>query len=50
MKASYTFKLDKKLLEQLKKESKKQLNRSFNNDVETLLITHPQRGGKNGSV
>lgn len=46
-KQPYTFKLDKKLLDQLKKESKKQLNRSFNNYVESLLMSHQDRC-KNG--
>lgn len=39
---SYTFKIDEKLLVKLKKEAHL-TNRSFNNYVENLLITHPDR-------
>lgn len=42
MKQLQTFKLEPKLLTALKKEAKK-LNRSFNNYVETLLLTHQDR-------
>lgn len=42
MKKSYTIKLNPDLLEELKKEAKKE-NRPFNNYVETLLFTHPDR-------
>lgn len=42
MKTPYTFKLDSGLLEELKKEAKKG-NRTFNNYVETLLLTHHER-------
>lgn len=44
MKLPYSFKLDQSLLSELQKESVTQ-NRSFNNYVETLLFTHPSRGG-----
>ena len=44
MKLPYSFKLDEKLLSELQDESVTQ-NRSFNNYVETLLFTHPSRGG-----
>lgn len=42
MKQGQTFKFDPELLKSLKKESKK-VNRPFNNYVENLLITHPER-------
>lgn len=44
MKLPYSFKLDEKLLSELQAEAITQ-NRSFNNYVETLLFTHPSRGG-----
>lgn len=44
MKLPYSFKLDENLLSELQTESVTQ-NRSFNNYVETLLFTHPSRGG-----
>lgn len=42
MKEAYTYKLDKELLKDLKKEAKT-VKRSFNNYVEVLLSTHPHR-------
>lgn len=42
MKTPYTFKIDSGLLEELKKEAEKE-NRAFNNYVETLLLSHPNR-------
>jgi hypothetical protein len=44
MKLPYSFKLDEDLLSKMKLEAKSE-NRSFNNYVESLLITHPSRGG-----
>jgi hypothetical protein len=44
MKLPYSFKLDEKLLSDLQTEAP-QANRSFNNYVENLLLTHPARGG-----
>lgn len=42
IKQSQTYKLDKELLNNLKKEAKT-VKRSFNNYVEVLLSTHPHR-------
>ena len=42
MKKTYTIKLNPELLEELKAEAKKE-NRPFNNYIETLLFTHPDR-------
>lgn len=45
MKQLQTFKLDPKLLRELKKEAKK-LNRAFNNYVETILLSRPNIDSK----
>jgi predicted HicB family RNase H-like nuclease len=42
MKQIYSFKFDPELLKELQREAKKE-NRSFNNYVETLLLSHPDR-------
>lgn len=42
MKKMYTIKIDPNLLDELKKEAKKD-NRPFNNYIETLLFTHTDR-------
>lgn len=44
MKLPYSFKLDENLLSNMKLEAIAN-NRSFNNYVESLLLTHPSRGG-----
>jgi len=44
MKKPYSFKLEEDLLSDLQTEAV-QVNRSFNNYVENLLLTHPARGG-----
>jgi hypothetical protein len=44
MKLPYSFKLDENLLSNLKLEAQSE-NRSFNNYVESLLLTRHSRGG-----
>jgi len=43
-KTLYSIRLDSELIRQLKIESLQQ-NRSVSNLIETLLLTHPERGG-----
>lgn len=44
MKVQLPLKVEESLKDQLTKEATEQ-NRSLNNYVETLLLTHPARGG-----